>query len=81
MGRLVSIVAGCVNVSWSIGFSSCMMCAACVMSHVSISRSGVCPSILHMSVSDRPRVVVVHGWNPMRSSLIEAFVSRSVSLK
>ncbi len=41
MGRLVSmIVMGCVNVSWSISFCSCMMCAACVMSHASILRSG-----------------------------------------
>ncbi len=58
-----------------------MLCAAYVMSHVSILRSGVCPSILHLSVSDRPRVVVVPGWNPMRSSLMEALGSIRVSLK
>ncbi len=44
-----------------------MLCAGCVMSHVSILRSGVCPIELHLSVSDRPRAVVALGWNPMRS--------------
>ncbi len=81
MGRLVSIVEGCVRVLWSVGFCSCMMCAACVMRHVNILRSRVCPSILHPSFSDRPRAVVAPGWNPMRSSLMEAFGSRRVSLK
>ena len=81
MGRLVSIVEGCVNVLWSVGFCSCMVCVACVMSHVSILGSGVCPSILHLSFSNRPRAAVVPGWNPMRSSLMEAFGSHSVSLK
>jgi hypothetical protein len=81
VGRLVAPVEGCVNVSWSIDFTSCMVCAACVMSHVSILRSGVCPSILHLTFSDRHRAVVVPGWNPMRSSLMEAFGYRRVSLK
>ncbi len=58
-----------------------MVCAACVMSHVSILRSGVCLSILHLSFSDRHRAAVVSGWNPMRSSLMKAFGSRRVSLK
>ncbi len=58
-----------------------LMCATCVMSHVSILRSGVCPSQLHLSVSDRPRAVVVLGWNPTRSSLMEAFGSIGMSLK
>ena len=80
MGRLVSIVEGCVSVLWSVGFFSCMVCAACVMSHVSILRSGVCPSILHLSFSDRPRAAVALGWNPMRSSLMEGFGSRKVSM-
>ena len=52
----------------------------CVMSQVSILRSGVCPSILHLSDFDKPRVVVFPDWNPMRSSLVEAFGSRRVSL-
>ena len=81
MGRLVSIVEGCVNVLWSVGFCSCMMCADCVLSHVNILRSRVYPSMLHLSVFDRPRAVVFLGWNPMRSSLMEAFGSRRVSLK
>ena len=57
MGRLVSIVEGCVSVLWSVGFSSCVVCVTCVMSHVSILRSGVCPSILHLSFSDRLRLL------------------------
>ncbi len=65
----------------SVGFCSCMLCAACVMSHVSILRSGVCPSILHMSFSDKPRTDMAPYWNPMRSSFIEAFGSRRVSPK
>ncbi len=81
MGRLVSIVEGCVNVSRSNGFCSCMVRATCVMSHVSILRSGVCLGILHLSFLDRPRDVVVLGWNPMSSSLMEAFGSRRLSLK
>ncbi len=81
MGRLVSLVEGCVNVLWNIGFFICMVCASCVMSHVSMLRSRVCPSILHLSFSDRPRAVVVPGWNPVRSSLMEAFGSRRVPLK
>ncbi len=58
-----------------------MLCAACVMSHVSILRSEVCPSMLHLTVSDRPRATVVLGWNPMRCSLMKAFGSIRVSLK
>ncbi len=81
MGRLVLIVEGCVNVSRSIGFCSCMVCVACVMSHVGILRSWACSSILHLSFCDRPRADVVLGWNPMRSSLMEAFGSRRMSLK
>ncbi len=64
LGRLISLVEGCVSVLWSVGFCSCMVCAACVMSHVSILRSGVCPSILHLSFSDKPRADVAFGWNP-----------------
>ena len=52
-----------------------------MMSHVSILESGVCPSIWHLSFSDKPRVVVAPGWNPMRSSLVEAFGTRRLSLK
>jgi hypothetical protein len=57
-----------------------MVCVACVMSHVSILRSGVCPRVWHLSISDKPGVVVAPGWNRMRSSLMEAFGSRRVSL-
>ncbi len=56
---MVSLVEGCVNVSWSIGFCSCMVYVASVMSHVSMSRSGVCLIILHLSFSDRPGAAVV----------------------
>ncbi len=78
---MVSIVEGCVNVSRSNGLCRCMVYAACVMSHVSILRSGVCPSILHLTFSDWPRADVVPGWNLTRSSLMEAFGSRRLSLK
>jgi len=47
-----------------------MICVACVISYVSILRSGVCPSIWHLSFSDKPRDVVAPGWNPMRISLM-----------
>ncbi len=81
MGRLISIFEGWVSVLWGIGLCNCTMCAACVMSHVSILRSGVCPSIWHLSFSDKPRADVAPGWNPMRSSLMEAFGSPRVFLK
>jgi len=78
---MISIVEGWVSVLWDVDLCSCMMCAACVMSHVSILRSGVCLSIWHLSFSDKPRAAGAPGWNPMRSHLMEAFGSRSVSLK
>ena len=69
------------RVLWGVGLCSCMMCAACVMRHVRILRSGVCPSIWHLSFSYKPRADLSPGWNPIRSSLMEAFGSRRVSLK
>ena len=80
VGRLISIVGGWVSVFWGVGLCSCMVYVACVMSQVSILRSGVCPSIKHLSISDKLGAAVVPGWNPMRSSLVEAFGSRRVSL-
>jgi hypothetical protein len=81
VGRLISVAEGWVSVFWGVGLRSCMVCVACVMSHASILRSGVCPSIWYLSISDKPRAVVAPGWNPMRSSLMEAFGSRRVSLR
>ncbi len=81
VGRLISLDGGCVRVLWSVCFCSCMVCAACVMNHVSVLRSGVCLSIWHLSFSDKPRAGVAPGWNPMRSSLMEAFGFRGMYLK
>ena len=80
MGRLISVVEGWVSVLWGVDLCSCVVCVACVMSNVSILRSGVCLSILHVSISDKPGADVALCWNPMRSSLMEAFGSRRVSL-
>ncbi len=77
---MISVVGGWVSVFWGAGLRNCVEYVDCVMSQVSILRSGVCPSILHLSVSDKPRADVVRGWNPMRSSLMKAFGSRRVSL-
>ena len=66
---------------WGVGSYSCVLCVACVMSHVSILRSGVYPSIWHLSFSDKPRADVAPGWNPMSSSFMEVFGSRRVSFK
>ncbi len=44
-------------------------------------RSGVCPSIWHLSFSDMPDAAVVPGWKPMRSSLMAVFGSVRVFLK
>ncbi len=80
MGRLSSVVEGWVSVFWGVNLRNCMVCVACVMSHASMLRSGVCPSIWHLSISAKPGAAVVPGWNPMRSSLMEAVGSRRVSL-
>ena len=80
VGRLISIVEGWVSVFWGVGLCTCVVCVACAMSHVSILRSGVCPSIWHPSISDKLGAAVALGWNPMRSSLMGAFGSRRVSL-
>ena len=61
MGRLISIAEGWVSVMWGVSLCNCMIRVAYVISHVSILRSGVCPSIRHLSFSDRPRDVVAHG--------------------
>ena len=74
------MVEGWVRVLWGVGLCSCMVCGACVMSHVSILRSGVSPIIWQLSISDKPKAVVAPGWNPMRSTLMEAFGFRRVSL-
>ena len=79
MGRLISVVGGWVSVFWGVGLRSCVEHVDCVMSQVSILRAGVCPSILYLSVSDKPGAAVVPGWNPTRSSLVEAFGFRRVS--
>ncbi len=80
MDKLWSMIVICVSEMRGDCFDVGVVSAACEISHVSMLMSGVCPSIWHMSVSDRPRAVVVHGWNPIRSSLIVALSSRSFSL-
>ena len=52
----------------------------CVISHVSMFMSDVCPSIWHLYVYDRPGAAAVPGWNPISISLIVALGSRSLSL-
>ena len=71
---------GWVSVFWGVDFCNCMVCVACVMSQVSILRLGVYSKIWHRTISDKPGADVTPGWNPMRSSLMEAFGSRRVSL-
>ena len=77
---MISVVEGWVSVFWGVDLCNCMVCVACVMRHVSILRSGVSPSIWHLSISDKPGAGVAPGWNPMRSSLMKAFGSRRVFL-
>ena len=80
MGKLSSMVGGCVSVMWGGGAGGCVVIAACVSSHVSMLMSGACPSIRHMTISVKHGAAVVPGRNPMRCSLIAAFGSVSVSL-
>jgi hypothetical protein len=80
VGRLGSVFGSCVSAVCVAGFCVCVVSVACVISHVSILMSGACPSIWHLSVSDRPGAAVVPRWNPMRCSLIVALGSDSVSL-
>ena len=80
MGESSSIAGGCVSVMWSGGVGGCAVCVACVSSHVSMLMSGACPSIWHLSVSDKPGAAVVPVWYPMRCSLIVTLGSLSVSL-
>ena len=80
MGRLISIVEGGVSVLSGVDLCNCTVCVACLVSHVSILRSGVCPSIWHVSISDKPRAAMATGWNLMRSSLMKVFGSCRVSL-
>ncbi len=61
MDILISVVVGWVSVFWGVGLCNYMACVACVMSHVSILRSGVCPSIWHLSISDKHGAVVASG--------------------
>ena len=62
-------------------FVVCTLCLACVMNHVSMLRSGVCPSIWHLSFSVMHGASVAPGWNPMRSSLMVVFGSFKLFLK
>ncbi len=80
VGRLGSMFESCVGAMWVAGFCDCVVSVACVISHVSMLMFGACPSIRHLSVSDRPGASVAPWWNPMRCSLIEALGSDSVSL-
>ncbi len=80
VGKLGSMVGGCVSEVWGDGFYVCVVSAACVISHVSILMSGACPSIWHLSVFDKPGTAVVPWWNPMICSLVVALGSDNVSL-
>ena len=80
MGKLSSIVGACVSVMWGGGAGSYAVSAVCVSSHVSMLMLGACPSIRHLSISDKPGAYVVSGWIPMRCFFIVAFGSVSVSL-
>ncbi len=59
VGKLGSMVGSCVIAVWDAGFYVCVVSVACVISHVSILMSGACPSIWHLSVSDKPGAAVV----------------------
>ncbi len=48
-------------VMWDGGADGCAVCAACVSSHVSMLMSGACPSIWHLSISDKHGAAVVLG--------------------
>ena len=62
-------------------FFGCVSNVDCVIIHViSMFMSDVCPSIWHLSVSDRQGAAMVPGWNPISISLIVALGSRSLSL-
>ena len=79
VGKLGYMVGSCVNAMWGADFCVCVVSVACVISHVNILMSGACPSIWHLSVSDKPGAAVVPWWNPMRCSLIVALGSDNVS--
>jgi hypothetical protein len=53
-----------VSVMLSDGVDGCVVIAACVSIHVSMLMSGACPSIWHLSTSDKPGASVVPGWYP-----------------
>ncbi len=80
VGKLGSMIGGCVSAVWGAGLCVCVVSAASVSGHVSILMSGASPSIWHLSVSDKPGAAVVPWWNPMRCSLIVALGSDNVSL-
>ncbi len=81
VGMLGSMVGSCVSAVWGAGFCVCVVSIACVISHVIIMMSSACPSIWHLSVSDRPGAAVVPWQNPMRCSFIVALGSDNVSLQ
>ena len=68
------------SVMWGGGAGGCAVCAVCVSSHVSMLMSGACPSIWHLSISDKLGAAMVPGWYPMRCSLIAALGYVSVPL-
>ncbi len=80
MIKLWAMIGICVSEIRDDCFDVGVVSVACEISHVSMLILGVCPSIWHMSVSDRLGVVVVPGWNPIRRSLIVALGFRSFSL-
>ncbi len=80
VGKIISMIGGCVSAVWGAGLCDCVVSAACVIRHVSILMSGACPSIWHLSVYDMPGAAEVLWWNPMRCSLIVALGFDNVSL-
>ncbi len=61
-----SMLGGCVCVVLSVGVFACVVCTACAISHDIMLSSSVCPSIWHLSDSDKPGAAVAPGWSPMR---------------
>ena len=80
VGRLGSVFGSCVRAVGVVGLCVFVVSVACVISHVSMLMSGACPSIWHLSVSDRTGAAVARWWNPMRCSLIVALGSANVFL-
>ncbi len=59
VGKLGSMVGNCASVAWGAGVCVCVVSVACVISHLRMLMSGACPSICHLSVSDKPGTAVV----------------------